>query len=64
MIPQRVHLVGIGGAGLSGIARILRARGHEVSGSDQADSPVLRELEREGVRVFRGHAAGQVGGAE
>ncbi|MGC8837801.1 MAG: UDP-N-acetylmuramate--L-alanine ligase [Anaerolineae bacterium] len=64
MIPRRVHLVGIGGAGLSGIARILRARGHEVSGSDQTDSPTLRELEAQGVRVFRGHAASQVGGAE
>ena len=64
MIPRRVHLVGIGGAGLSGIARILRARGHEVSGSDQADSSALRELEAEGVRVFRGHAASQVGDAD
>lgn len=64
MIPQRVHLVGIGGIGLSGIARILKARGHQVSGSDLKDSPLLRELEEEGIRVFRGHAAHQVGDAE
>ncbi|MBJ7530287.1 MAG: UDP-N-acetylmuramate--L-alanine ligase, partial [Nocardioides sp.] len=40
----RVHLVGIGGAGLSGIARILLARGITVSGSDGTDSPTLQRL--------------------
>ncbi|MGQ9584029.1 MAG: UDP-N-acetylmuramate--L-alanine ligase [Anaerolineae bacterium] len=64
MIPRRVHLVGIGGIGMSAIARILQARGHLVSGSDLKDSPLLEELEGAGMRIFRGHAAGQVGDAE
>ncbi|MCW2767211.1 MAG: UDP-N-acetylmuramate--L-alanine ligase [Nocardioides sp.] len=56
----RVHFVGIGGAGLSGIARIMLARGMAVSGSDGADSPTLDALRVLGARVFLGHAAGQV----
>ncbi|GAA1911935.1 UDP-N-acetylmuramate--L-alanine ligase [Nocardioides lentus] len=51
----RVHLVGIGGAGLSGIARILLARGVEVSGSDGADSPTLAALRAAGATVHLGH---------
>ncbi len=53
--PARVHFVGVGGIGMSGLARILRAWGYEISGSDGADSPLLRELESEGVRVAVGH---------
>src|SRR3546814_17561144 len=53
----RVHLIGIGGAGLSGIARILLARGITVSGSDGTDSPVLDALRELGARVHLGHAA-------
>jgi len=64
MIPHRLHLVGIGGIGLSAIARILVARGHEVSGSDLEDSPLLAELEKAGMQVYRGHAAEQLGNAE
>ncbi|MEP6853432.1 MAG: UDP-N-acetylmuramate--L-alanine ligase [bacterium] len=60
----RVHLVGIGGAGMSGIARILLARGLEVSGSDARDSAALRALQAMGATVFVGHAAGQVGAAD
>src|SRR3546814_14117536 len=56
----RVHLIGIGGAGLSGIARILPARAITVSGSDGTDSPVLDALRELGARVHRGHAAGVV----
>lgn len=49
-LPRRIHLVGIGGAGLSGVARLLSARGHVVTGSDHAESPMLdalRELDLE-----------------
>ncbi|WP_137292717.1 UDP-N-acetylmuramate--L-alanine ligase [Nocardioides dongxiaopingii] len=53
----RVHLVGIGGAGLSGIARIMLARGVEVSGSDGTDSPTLDALRALGARVEVGHDA-------
>ena len=59
----RVHFVGIGGAGLSAIARLMLARGIAVSGSDGVDSPTLRALEEAGATVFVGHAAAQVDGA-
>jgi UDP-N-acetylmuramate--alanine ligase len=51
----RVHIVGVGGAGMSGVALLLAERGCAVSGSDATDSPALGELEAAGVRVFRGH---------
>lgn len=60
----RVHFVGIGGAGLSAIARLMLARGIAVSGSDGVDSPTLRALEEAGARVFVGHAAAQVDDAD
>jgi UDP-N-acetylmuramate--alanine ligase len=60
----RVHFVGIGGAGMSGIARIMLGRGTEVSGSDSGASPALDELAALGARVHVGHAAGQLGDAD
>jgi len=60
----RVHFVGIGGAGMSGIARIMLARGTEVSGSDSAASAAIDELAALGARVHTGHAAGQLGDAD
>jgi UDP-N-acetylmuramate--L-alanine ligase len=60
----RVHFVGIGGAGMSAIARIMLARGVAVSGSDNAASATLADLDRLGARVFVGHAAGQLGDAD
>ncbi|MEY9212990.1 UDP-N-acetylmuramate--L-alanine ligase [Thermobifida halotolerans] len=60
----RVHLVGIGGAGMSGIARVLLQRGVEVSGSDARDSALLRELAELGATVRVGHAAENVGTAD
>ncbi|HTS96552.1 MAG TPA: UDP-N-acetylmuramate--L-alanine ligase [Streptosporangiaceae bacterium] len=60
----RVHFVGIGGAGMSGIARILLARGVSVSGSDSAASPQLDELAALGARVCVGHRAGNLGDAD
>ncbi|MGH3694496.1 MAG: UDP-N-acetylmuramate--L-alanine ligase [Pseudonocardiaceae bacterium] len=57
--PQltRTHLIGIGGAGMSGVARIVLARGGAVSGSDAKDSPALRALRSLGAQVAVGHAA-------
>ncbi|MFQ5472645.1 MAG: Mur ligase domain-containing protein, partial [Dehalococcoidia bacterium] len=63
-IPRRVHLVGVGGIHMSGIARILRARGHTVSGSDLVMSPVTASVETLGVTVHEGHAAGNIDAAE
>ncbi len=54
------HLIGIGGAGMSGIARLLLARGAVVSGSDSRDSPVLAALRAGGAAAFIGHRADQV----
>ncbi len=59
-----VHFVGIGGAGLSAIARIMLARGIVVSGSDGVDSPTLEALRALGARVHVGHAADQLGEAD
>jgi len=51
----RVHLIGVGGSGMSGVARILRERGYEVTGSDRAASEVTDALEQIGIRVHIGH---------
>jgi len=58
-----VHLVGIGGAGMSGIARIMLARGMAVSGSDSRDSPALAALRGLGATVHVGHRGGNLGPA-
>jgi len=63
-IPQRVHLVGVGGIHMSGIAQVLLARGHRVSGSDLYLTPLTEKLEALGVTVSRGHDAANVGEAE
>jgi UDP-N-acetylmuramate--alanine ligase len=55
--PAHVHFVGIGGIGMSGLARILQAWGYVVSGSDAASSPLLKELSEEGIAVTVGHTA-------
>ncbi len=60
----RVHFVGIGGAGLSGIARIMLARGIPVSGSDAKDSRALAALQALGARCHVGHVAEQVADAD
>ena len=61
---SHVHFVGIGGAGMSGIAEILHNLGYTVSGSDIADSPVLRRLQAMGIRTQVGHAAAHIEGAD
>jgi UDP-N-acetylmuramate--alanine ligase len=63
-MSRRIHIVGIGGAGMSAIARVLHQRGDTVTGSDQARSPFSESLEREGVQVTYGHKAENVEGAE
>jgi len=56
-VPERVHLVGIGGTGLAGLARIYLEMGLAVTGSDSTESAVLDELRRLGATVFGTHAA-------
>jgi UDP-N-acetylmuramate--alanine ligase len=57
---RRVHFVGIGGVGMSGIAEVLNNLGYTVSGSDRADSPTTRRLASLGITVQRDHAAANV----
>ena len=61
---MRVHLVGIGGAGMSALARLYLAQGHTVSGSDASDSPALRDLAALGATVHVGHDGAHVHGAD
>ncbi len=59
-----VHFIGIGGSGLSAIARLLLEQGYRVSGSDRALSALAAELQKEGVTVSVGHASANVAGAD
>ena len=62
--PRRVHLVGVGGAGMSGIARILVQGGHTVSGTDLQEGRALDELRALGASIRVGHDASALGEAE
>ena len=61
---RRVHFIGIGGIGMSGIAELLANLGYVVSGSDERRSPLTDRLRQLGVQVAIGHAAEHVGGAD
>ena len=61
---QRIHFVGIGGIGMSGIAEVLLTLGYRVSGSDLKASPVTNRLASLGAIIFEGHRAENVQGAE
>jgi len=61
---KRIHFVGIGGAGMSGIAEVLANQGFEISGSDLVESAATRRLAALGVRIVIGHAAENALGAD
>src|SRR5947208_15303299 len=61
---RRIHFVGIGGIGMSGIAELLANLGYEVTGSDARRSDVTDRLEKLGARVWSGHDADHVGAAD
>jgi UDP-N-acetylmuramate--alanine ligase len=61
---KHIHFVGIGGAGMSGIAEILHNLGYTVSGSDQARSATTRRLASLGIRIAEGHDGANIAGAE
>ncbi|WP_413111109.1 UDP-N-acetylmuramate--L-alanine ligase [Thaumasiovibrio sp. DFM-14] len=68
MVPEmrrvkRIHFVGIGGAGMSGIAEVLINEGYQISGSDIAANPVTARLESKGAQVFIGHQPSNIQGA-
>jgi UDP-N-acetylmuramate--alanine ligase len=61
---EHIHLIGIGGSGLSAIATILLERGYRVSGSDRQESPQARRLQEAGARIHYGHRAENIAGAD
>lgn len=60
---KRMHFIGIGGAGMGGIAEVLLNEGYQISGSDRAENAMTHRLRELGATVFVGHAAEQVSGA-
>lgn len=64
LIGKRVHFIGIGGAGMSGLARISLSHGITVSGSDAKDSSVVKALQALGATIATAHSAGNVDGAD
>ncbi|WP_334133870.1 UDP-N-acetylmuramate--L-alanine ligase [Tepidimonas sp.] len=61
---RHIHFVGIGGAGMSGIAEVLLTQGYTVSGSDLADNPATQRLRQLGARIAIGHDAAHIAGAD
>ncbi|MEP7184913.1 MAG: UDP-N-acetylmuramate--L-alanine ligase [Rhodanobacter sp.] len=61
---RRVHFIGIGGVGMSGIAEVLHNLGYAVSGSDRANSPTAQRLQQLGIVVHVGHAIENIGDAD
>ena len=61
---KHIHCIGIGGIGLSAIADILVARGYKVTGSDMNQNEITQKLEKKGIKVFYGHEASNINGAD
>ena len=60
----KIHFIGVGGAGMSGIARIMLAKGFSISGSDKSESAMLTSLKALGAEIFVGHAPQNLGDAQ
>ncbi|MCE5259029.1 MAG: UDP-N-acetylmuramate--L-alanine ligase [Chloroflexi bacterium] len=63
-LPKHIHMVGVGGIGLSAIAQVLHSRGHIITGSDQAESALIAHLRAQGIEVYIGHRPKNLGKAE
>lgn len=61
---QQIHFIGLGGAGMCGIAEVLKNQGYEITGSDLEDSVVIRRLSRLGIRTAIGHDRANLGNAD
>ena len=61
---KRIHFIGIGGSGMSGIAEVLLNLGYQVSGSDLQQTPVTERLEELGAKIYHGHSRQHVGDVE
>ena len=55
-LKQKIHFIGIGGIGMSAIAKILFQKGFKISGSDQNENLIVKELKKKGVKVFKHHS--------
>ena len=60
----KIHFVGIGGVGMSGIAEVLLNLGYPVSGSDLKSTSVTKDLQKKGALVYKGHEASHVADAQ
>ena len=63
-IVHHIHFVGIGGAGMSGIAEVLLNLGYKVTGSDMAESATTKHLKECGAEIYLGHDTKHIGNAE
>lgn len=61
---KKIHFIGIGGAGMSGIAEVLLNQGYAISGSDINQSPVTKRLQAKGAQIFIGHSANNIKGVD
>ncbi|MDE5832931.1 MAG: UDP-N-acetylmuramate--L-alanine ligase [Desulfovibrio sp.] len=61
---KKIHMIGIGGAGMCGIAEILLEQGYEIEGSDLSDSAPVRRLKKLGAKIYQGHSASNLGQAQ
>ena len=61
---KRIHFVGIGGSGMSGIAEVLLNQGYQISGSDITVGPTVKRLKASGMEIFKGHAKQHIEGAD
>lgn len=62
-VVEPVHFIGIGGIGMSALARLMLAKGRSISGSDKAESPITQELKELGARIYIGHRSENVADA-
>jgi len=58
---KKMHFIGIGGIGMSAIARILNREGHEITGSDEKESLIIKNMRREGIKCYIGHSEKNLG---
>ena len=59
-----IHFVGIGGAGMIGIAKVLQQKGYVISGSDITNSDDIKKLKKDGAKIFIGHSRNNIKGAD
>ncbi len=61
---MHLHFIGIGGIGMSGLVKVLLKLGYTISGSDEKETSITQKLSQEGVTIYKGHKAKQIGNAE